>query len=94
MTDVVGPTTCDVIMDETQQLLQGIDQDLLETALPRRGGRVLVLSGRDKGVYGSLVKKDLDKETGVVCIADTQEMVDVKLEQVAEYMGDPGDIGY
>lgn len=94
VTDVVGPTTCDITMDETQELVQGIDQKLLETALPRRGGSVLVLSGRHKGVYGRLVEKDLDKETGVVCDADTQEMVDVKLEQVAEYMGDPADIGY
>ncbi|EOA16753.1 hypothetical protein CARUB_v10004962mg [Capsella rubella] len=94
VTDVVGPTTCDITMDETQELVQGIDQKLLETALPRRGGRVLVLSGRHKSCFGSLVDKDLVKETGVVCDADSQEMLDVKLEQVAEYMGDPADIGY
>ncbi|XP_010433697.1 PREDICTED: protein MOS2-like [Camelina sativa] len=94
VTDVVGQTTCDITMDETQELVQGIDQKLLETALPRRGGRVLVLSGRHKGCFGSLVEKDLDKETGVVCDADSQEMLNVKLEQVAEYMGDPADIGY
>ncbi|CAH2078020.1 unnamed protein product [Thlaspi arvense] len=95
VTDVVGPTTCDITMDETQELVQGIDQELLETALPRRGGPVLVLSGRHKGVYGSLVEKDLDEETGVVCCdVDSKEMLDVKLEQVAEYMGDPDDSGY
>ncbi|EFH43888.1 predicted protein [Arabidopsis lyrata subsp. lyrata] len=94
VTDVVGPTSCDVAMDETQELVQGIDQELLETALPRRGGSVLVLSGRHKGVYGKLVEKDLDKETGVVCDADSQQMLHVKLDQVAEYIGDPADIGY
>jgi G patch domain/KOW motif-containing protein len=94
VTDVVGPTSCDIAMDETQELVQGIDQELLETALPRRGGSVLVLSGRHKGVYGRLVEKDLDKETGVVCDADSQEMLHVKLDQVAEYIGDPADIGY
>ncbi|XP_010438941.1 PREDICTED: protein MOS2-like [Camelina sativa] len=92
--DVVGQTTCDITMDETQELVQGIDQKLLETALPRRGGRVLVLLGRHKGSFGSLVEKDLDKETGVVCDADSHEMLNVKLEQVAEYMGDPADIGF
>ncbi|ESQ54806.1 hypothetical protein EUTSA_v10027298mg [Eutrema salsugineum] len=66
VTDVVGPTTCDITMDESQELVQGIDQEFLETALPKRGGPVLVLSGRHKGVYGSLVEKDLEKETGVV----------------------------
>ncbi|KAG7541568.1 G-patch domain [Arabidopsis thaliana x Arabidopsis arenosa] len=94
VTDVVGPTSCDIAMDETQELVQGIDQELLETALPRRGGSVLVLFGRHKGVYGRLVEKDLDKETAVVCDADSQEMLHVKLDQVAEYIGDPADIGY
>ncbi|CAN8230613.1 unnamed protein product [Cochlearia groenlandica] len=92
--DVVGTTSCDITMDETEELVRGVDQEVLETALPRRGGYVLVLYGRHKGVYGRLVEKDLDKETGVVCDADSREMIDVKLEQVAEYVGDLGDIGY
>nr|BAJ34354.1 unnamed protein product [Eutrema halophilum] len=92
--DVVGPTTCDITMDETQELVQGVDQELLETALPRRGGPVLVLLGKHKGVYGNLVEKDLDKETGVVRDLDNHKMLDVRLEQVAEYMGDMDDIEY
>ncbi|CAH2035211.1 unnamed protein product [Thlaspi arvense] len=92
--DVVGPTTCDITMDETQELVQGVDQELLETALPRRGGPVLVLSGKHKGVYGNLVEKDLDKETGVVRDLDNHKMLDVRLEQVAEYMGDMDDLEY
>jgi G patch domain/KOW motif-containing protein len=92
--DVVGPTTCDITMDETQELVQGVDQELLETALPRRGGPVLVLSGKHKGVYGNLVEKDLDKETGVVRDLDNHKMLDVRLDQVAEYMGDMDDIEY
>ncbi|CAA7045327.1 unnamed protein product [Microthlaspi erraticum] len=92
--DVVGPTTCDITMDETQELVQGVDQELLETALPRRGGPVLVLSGKHKGVYGNLVEKDLDKETGVVRDLDNHKMLDVRLEQVAEYMGDMDDMEY
>lgn len=92
--DVVGPYVCDISMDETKELVQGIDQDLLETALPRRGGPVLVLYGRHKGVYGKLVQRDLDQETGIVQDSDTQELLNVKLEQIAEYVGDPSYIGY
>ncbi|KAF2557757.1 hypothetical protein F2Q68_00016313 [Brassica cretica] len=92
--DVVGPTTCDIMMDETQELVQGVDQELLETALPRRGGPVLILLGKHKGVYGNLVEKDLDKETGVVRDLDNHKMLDVRLEQVAEYMGDMDDVEY
>ncbi|GAB4834836.1 hypothetical protein Ancab_033104 [Ancistrocladus abbreviatus] len=92
--DVVGPTTCDISMDDGRELIQGVDQDFLETALPRRGGPVLVLSGRHKGVYGSLVERDLEREMGVVQDADTRELLNVQLDQIAEYVGDPSYIGY
>ncbi|KAI3706914.1 hypothetical protein L6452_24985 [Arctium lappa] len=92
--DVVGPTTCDISMDNSRELIQGVEQDFLETALPRRGGPVLVLYGRHKGVYGSLQEKDMDNETAVVRDADTHALLNVRLEQIAEYVGDPDDIGY
>ncbi|KAJ8750291.1 hypothetical protein K2173_014206 [Erythroxylum novogranatense] len=92
--DVVGPYMCDISMDESKELVQGVDQDLLETALPRRGGPVLVLSGKHKGKYGSLVQRDLDTEIAVVQDAETHELLNVKLEEIAEYMGDPSFIGY
>lgn len=92
--DVVGPTKCDISMDESRELVQSVDQEFLETALPRRGGPVIVLYGRHKGVYGSLVKKDMEKETGVVQDADTHSLLNVRLEQIAEYIGDPSSIGF
>lgn len=92
--DVVGPGLCDISIDESRELVQGVDQELLETALPKRGGPVIVLYGRHKGVYGSLLERDPEKEIGVVRDADTHELLNVKLEQVAEYTGDPSDIGY
>ncbi|KAF3457915.1 hypothetical protein FNV43_RR02576 [Rhamnella rubrinervis] len=87
--DVVGPKVCDIAMDESKELIQGVSQDLLETALPRRGGPVIVLSGKHKGVYGNLVERDLDRETGVVEDADTLDLLNVRLEQIAEYIGEP-----
>ncbi|KAL2236819.1 protein MOS2 [Sesamum indicum] len=92
--DVVGPGLCDVSMDESRELVQGVEQELLETALPKRGGPVLVLYGRHKGAYGSLLERDSEEETGVVRDADTHELLNVRLEQIAEYTGDPSDIGY
>ncbi|KAI4371914.1 hypothetical protein MLD38_010210 [Melastoma candidum] len=87
--DVVGPRSCNILMDEDKELVQDIDQDYLETALPKRGGPVFVLSGRYKGVLGNLVERDLDQETGVVHDFDTHKLLNVRLEQIAEYLGDP-----
>ncbi|RYQ88227.1 hypothetical protein Ahy_A02g009998 isoform C [Arachis hypogaea] len=81
-------------MDESKEIVQGVSQDMLETALPRRGGPVLVLSGKYKGAFGSLVERDLDREVGVVQDADTHELLNVKLEQIAEYIGDPSLLGH
>ena len=92
--DVVGPTTCDISMDESKQIVQGVSQDILETVLPRRGGPVLVLCGKYKGAFGSLVERDLDREIGVVKDADTHELLNVRLEQIAEYIGDPSFLGH
>ncbi|MED6207495.1 hypothetical protein PIB30_036364 [Stylosanthes scabra] len=92
--DVVGPSTCDISMDESKEIVQGVSQDMLETALPRRGGPVLVLSGKYKGAFGSLIERDLDREVGVVRDADTHELLNVKLEQIAEYIGDPSLLGH
>ncbi|XP_059663037.1 protein MOS2 [Cornus florida] len=92
--DVVGPTTCDISMDDSRELIQGVRQDLLETALPRRGGPVLILYGKHKGVYGNLVEKDSENDTGVVRDADSHELLNVRLEQISEYIGDPSYIGY
>ena len=64
--DVVGPSKCDVSMDESRELLQSVDQDLLEAALPPLGDPVLVLYGKHKGAYGNLVQRDLDREVRVV----------------------------
>ncbi|XP_021740329.1 protein MOS2-like [Chenopodium quinoa] len=92
--DAVGARTCDITMDDGREIVQGVEQEILETALPRRGGPVLVLFGKHKGTYGSLVEKDSEREKAVVQDADTHELIHVQLEQIAEFVGDPSDIGY
>lgn len=92
--DVVSPTKCDISMDENKELIQGVDQEILETAIPKRGGPVLVLYGKHKGVFGNLVESDKERETGIVRDADTHALLNVRLEQIAEYIGDPSYLEY
>ncbi|WOL10628.1 protein MOS2-like [Canna indica] len=92
--DVVGPTTCDIFMDGSEELVQGVDQEILETALPKLGGLVIVLYGKHKGVFGNLVEKNSEKETAVVRDADSHDLVKVRLDEIAEYLGDPSYLGY
>lgn len=92
--DVVGPTKCDIMMDDGSELVQGVEQDMLETVLPRTNGRVLVLYGKHKGLYGHLVEKNSKEEIGLVEDADTKDIVRVRYDQMAEYTGDPELLGY
>uniref|UniRef100_A0ACD5XE43 Uncharacterized protein n=2 Tax=Avena sativa TaxID=4498 RepID=A0ACD5XE43_AVESA len=92
--DVVGPTKCDIMMEDGSELVQGVEQDMLETVLPRTNGRVLVLCGKHKGVYGHLVEKNAEAETGLVEDADTKGMIRVNYDQIAEYVGDPELLGH
>lgn len=92
--DVVGPRMCDISMDDSRELIQGVSEDLLETAVPQRGGPVLVLSGKHKGVYGKLMERDSARETAVVQDADTHTLLKVHLDEIAEYIGDPSLLNY
>ncbi|KAI3884369.1 hypothetical protein MKW92_039526 [Papaver armeniacum] len=92
--DVLERSVCHIAMDESKEIIQGVKQDILETVIPRCGGHVLILYGKHKGVLGNLVERDTEKETGVVRDADTHELLNVHLEQIAEYIGDPSHLGY
>ncbi|XP_047093075.1 protein MOS2-like [Lolium rigidum] len=92
--DVTGPTTCDIVMDDGTEVVQGVEQDMLETVLPPVNGHALVLCGEQKGVYGRLVQKNFEERIGVLEDADTRDMIPVGLDKIAEYVGDPELIGY
>ncbi|GBG90266.1 hypothetical protein CBR_g50444 [Chara braunii] len=91
--DVVGfaPATrkmlCDVVLDENGKILQGVDESSLETVLPKRGGRVLIVSGSLRGQGGRLMDKNLDKGWALVQLHEDLAHVQVQLDDVAEFVG-------
>lgn len=94
--DVVTPTTADLIVDETGQSLQGVHQSSLETALPKRGGNVAVVTGKEKGRRGRLLERDSERGIGVVQFSDHRvegvEVVRLELDSVAEFVGHDEDL--
>ena len=51
--DVTAPRECVIELSETGEVLSRVPQRALETALPKRGGRVVVLAGERRGQRGS-----------------------------------------
>jgi G patch domain/KOW motif-containing protein len=81
-------------LDENEMMVQGVKQDVLETAIPKRGGAILVVQGKHRGVLGKLMERDSDKGIGVVQKEDTYEMLTLSLDHIAEFVGDPNELGY
>ncbi|GAQ87593.1 G-patch domain-containing protein [Klebsormidium nitens] len=94
--DVVTPTTADLTVDETGQSLQGVHQSSLETALPKRGGNVAVVTGKERGRRGRLLERDSERGIGVVQFSDHRvegvEVVRLELDSVAEFVGHDEDL--
>jgi G patch domain/KOW motif-containing protein len=85
--DVVSPNICDVRMDDGGKILQDVKEEHLETALPKGGGRVLVVGGKLRGQIGRLQERIPDKGVGIVQIDETYELFTLDLDHLAEYVG-------
>ncbi|KAL2653589.1 hypothetical protein R1flu_021717 [Riccia fluitans] len=85
--DVISLKECDVLMDESREMIQAVKQDQLETALPKKGGRVMVVGGRDyRGKLGKLIERGTEK--GVVQLEETFQIETIDLDHLAEYTAD------
>ena len=93
--DVVTPTVCDVLLDSSESrgrgdLVQGLKQSDLETALPKRGGRVAIVAGRHRGQVGKLLERRSEDELAVVQLAESFDILKLHMDDVAEYVGEMG----
>jgi len=52
------------------------------------------VQGKHRGVFGKLMERDSDKGVGVVQKEDTYEMLTLSLDHIAEFVGDPNELGY
>tara|TARA_B110000977_G_scaffold53537_2_gene72806 strand:- start:306 stop:1757 length:1452 start_codon:yes stop_codon:yes gene_type:complete len=87
--DVLTPRECVLEIAESGEVLTGVPQRVLETALPKRGGRVAVLMGPKAGQRGKMLDKK--GEAASVQLSDDFTIHNFKLEHIAEYVGDEED---
>ena len=82
--DITGSDECSV--DCEGVIIDGVRQSMLETALPRPGGSVMILSGRDKGKTGHLVERNSETCVAVVQLEDDDTVHSYDFNYVAEYV--------
>ncbi|CAI5499130.1 unnamed protein product [Closterium sp. Naga37s-1] len=103
--DVVTPTTCDVLLDSGSSeagersgngvssrgnLVQGLKEKDMETALPKKGGRVMILRGANRGQVGKLLERRGEEGVAVVQLAESFALERLAMDDVAEYVGELG----
>jgi G patch domain/KOW motif-containing protein len=87
--DVLNPRECVVEIIDSGEVLTGVPQRVLETALPKRGGRVAVLVGPKAGQRGKLVDKN--GEAASVQLSEDFTVHNFSLDHIAEYVGEEDD---
>jgi len=70
------------------KVVHAVPQRSLETALPKRGGRVAVVKGHFRGELASLVERHSDTGEATVQLTSDLSMRTLMMEEVAEYVGD------
>jgi len=84
--DVVDQFSFTMQMEEGQ-LVEGVTEADVETVLPSRGGRVMILHGPHKRSSGHMMEKSKEKEIALVQTDGDLEVVHVSFDQIAEYLG-------
>ena len=70
-------------MDDGHVMLDHVPERYLETALPKVGGNVIVLVGKNKFVKGKLLERSLNK--GVMQVFDDGSILALNLDDLAEW---------
>jgi len=69
------------------EILERIHERYLETALPKVGGNVIILTGSNKFEKGKLLERDSEKGRGVVQLFEDMHVKTLSLDDIAEYCG-------
>ena len=69
------------------QVLDQVPERYLETALPKAGGNVIVLSGKSKLAKGTLLDRDSKSGKGIIQVFEDMSILKLSLDDLAEWVG-------
>ena len=77
---------CSVVMDKDGVCVERVRESWLNSALPKPGGSVLILRGRDRGAAGILLKRDKREKMAFVRLATGSDPQQFHYDDVAEFL--------
>jgi len=81
--DVIGNGDAQVMMDGGE--LVDVNVSLIETALPKEGGAVMVLNGEHKARRGKLLERSSERNHALVQLDNDRSLLKYTLDDVAEW---------
>ncbi len=69
------------------ELIERIKERDLETALPKVGGNVIILIGKNKLEKGKLLERNSESGQGIVQLFEDMHVLSLSLDDIAEYCG-------
>lgn len=83
--DVITPTSCDILLDDSSRHLSDVDQSLLETVIPRTPGAPMqVVRGEHRGERGEFVSRDSSRGTVAMQLGVDYSVKTLSMDDVAE----------
>ena len=89
--DVSGVDDFSIRLDDDSKLYEHLRHAHVETALPKRGGTVLILAGPHKLRRGTLLERHSEEAMAVVKLSGDLSVVTCSFDEVAEWVGILGD---
>ena len=74
-------------LDRSGTVLDRVQENYLETALPKPGGKAIVLAGRNKYAKGKLLERNSKSGKGAIQIFEDMNVLTLSLDDLAEYVG-------
>ena len=85
--DVVQPKVCTLVMDVDGAIINDVKQEWLNSALPKKTGRVMVLSGKRKFKCGQMLLRDKKQKLVHVKLDSYDQVKRFTYDEVAEFLG-------
>lgn len=84
--DVPSPFEFTLLMDSDGRLVEGVKEHNVDTALPKAGGRVMVVVGADKGRVAVLLERNKKMGKCLIQFDDDQKMAKCGFDKIAEFV--------
>lgn len=85
--DVLNQGSHAVLHMDDGEVIDRIPERYLETALPKLGGHVIILTGTFQFAKGKLLEKSISKGNGVIQLFEDMNIITLSLDDIAEWCG-------